>query len=61
MPNPVYLSGHRWRYAFVEKSLGVACLSGGNHRIAACGDWCLGARVEAAFLSGRAAAEAVLA
>ncbi|HSG95588.1 MAG TPA: FAD-dependent oxidoreductase [Afifellaceae bacterium] len=61
VPNPVYLSGHRWRHAYVETSLGVACLSGGNHRIAACGDWCLGARVEAAYLSGRAAAEAVLA
>jgi predicted NAD/FAD-dependent oxidoreductase len=61
VPKPVWQSGHRWRYAFVETSLGVACLSGGNHRIAACGDWCLGARVEAAYLSGRAAAEAVLA
>ena len=61
VPKPVYQSGHRWRYAYVEKSLGVACLSGGNHWIAACGDWCLGARVEAAYLSGRAAAEAVLA
>ncbi|MDH3196441.1 MAG: FAD-dependent oxidoreductase [Hyphomicrobiales bacterium] len=60
VPTPVWQSGHRWRYAFVEKSLGVACLSGGNHRIAACGDWCLGARVEAAYLSGRSAAEAVL-
>jgi predicted NAD/FAD-dependent oxidoreductase len=61
VPKPLWQSGHRWRYAFVETSLGVACLSGGNHRIAACGDWCLGARVEAAYLSGRAAAEAVLA
>ena len=60
VPKPTHQSGHRWRHAYVEKSLGVACLSGGNHRIAACGDWCLGARVEAAYLSGRAAAEAVL-
>ncbi len=33
VPKPVWQSGHRWRHAYVDKSLGVACLSGGNHRI----------------------------
>ena len=58
---PVWQSLHPWRYGFVEMPLGTPCLVGINRRIAACGDWCLGPRVEAAFLSGRAAAEALIA
>lgn len=58
---PVWQSVQAWRYAFVETPLGTPFLMGANRRIAACGDWCLGPRAEAAFLSGRAAAEALLA
>jgi renalase len=58
---PVWQSLQAWRHAFVEAPLGTPCLMGANRRIAACGDWCLGPRAEAAFLSGRAAAEALIA
>jgi renalase len=58
---PVWQSLYAWRYGFVETPVGTPCLMGANRRIAACGDWCLGPRVEAAFLSGRAAAEALIA
>lgn len=58
---PVWQSLQTWRYAFVETPLGTPCLMGANRRIAACGDWCLGPRAEAAFMSGRAAAEALVA
>ncbi|WP_337266055.1 NAD(P)/FAD-dependent oxidoreductase [Oryzifoliimicrobium ureilyticus] len=43
---------HRWRYANVAKALGEPYLLDEQQRIAACGDWCLGNRVEAAFMSG---------
>jgi len=60
LPPLVWQSGHRWRHAAVEVSLGAPCLVAGDRRLAACGDWCLGPRVEAAFLSGHAAARALL-
>lgn len=50
---------HRWRYANVARPLGQAFLLDAERQIAACGDWCLGNRVEAAFLSGAALAEAL--
>ena len=52
---PAYAAVHRWRYARTETPLGQACLWDPSG-LAVCGDWCLGARVEAAFDSGRAAA-----
>lgn len=53
---PLVLKAHRWRYARVSKPLDVKCLFDAQLRIAAAGDWCLGATLEAAFLSGAAAA-----
>lgn len=50
---------HRWRYANVARPLGQPFLLDAGRQIAACGDWCLGNRVEAAFLSGTALAEAL--
>jgi renalase len=58
---PGFASAHRWRYALVEAAAGAPCLWDGERRLAACGDWCLGPRVEAAFDSGVAAADAVIA
>jgi predicted NAD/FAD-dependent oxidoreductase len=55
-----YAAAHRWRYAKTEKPLGQPCLWDGNKRIGLCGDWCLGANVEAAWLSGRAMGGEVL-
>lgn len=61
VPPPVHLAAHRWRYARVERVLGEPCLYDGNLGIGACGDWCLGPRLEAAYLSGLALAERVMA
>ena len=47
---------HRWRYARVLKALEIPCLWDGETGIGLAGDWCLGPRVEAAFMSGRALA-----
>ena len=52
---------HRWRYALVEQAAGLPCLWDGPALRGACGDWCLGGRVEAAFDSGRALAARILA
>lgn len=52
---------HRWRYAAVTEILGQPFLISSNGRLMLGGDWCLGARVEAAFISGAAMAEALLA
>ena len=57
---PTFSAAHRWRYALVEETAGVAFLWEDEPRLGACGDWCLGPRVEAAFDSGEALADAIL-
>jgi renalase len=57
---PDFLTAHRWRYALVERAAETPCLWDRALRLGACGDWCLGPRVEAAFDSGEAMADAVL-
>ncbi|GAB5456103.1 MAG: FAD-dependent oxidoreductase [Henriciella sp.] len=42
---------HRWRYAATRTPAGAPYLIDPALRLAACGDWCLGGKVEAAFLS----------
>lgn len=44
---------HRWRFANVDRAIGKPYLLDAETNLAACGDWCLGNRVEAAFESGR--------
>jgi renalase len=61
MDEPSFGAAHRWRYAMVEKPLGQSHLWDAGRKLGACGDWCIGPRVEAAFDSGEALAEAVLA
>lgn len=51
---------HRWRYARTARALGQACLFDRALRLGIAGDWCLGDRVEHAFLSGQAVAQTVL-
>ncbi len=61
---PARAAAHRWRYAMVERAAEAAYLWDASAGIGACGDWCLGPRVEAAFDSGDglgAAAAAALA
>ena len=60
--NPEYLSAHRWKYAIPSTPLDLdtGCLFDDALNIGLCGDWCLGNRVEAAWLSGTAAANRLL-
>ena len=47
------LLAHKWRYSQSPQALASGCLFDPQARIGACGDWCGGHRVEAAWLSGR--------
>ena len=51
---------HRWLYAKTAQPLGESHLWFKNQGIGLCGDWCLGHRVEDAFVSGLELALAVL-
>ncbi len=59
-PEILHRRAHRWRYARVERALGAPCLFDPDSSIAVAGDGLLGPRVEAAFLSGAAAAGRLL-
>lgn len=48
---------HRWLYSSVSASPQQSALYDPALGLAACGDWCLGGRVEGAYLSGLAAAD----
>ncbi|KIQ04253.1 hypothetical protein RU07_06115 [Agrobacterium tumefaciens] len=50
---------HRWRYANVQQPAGKAFLLDQTSQLAACGDWCIAGRVEAAFLSGAGLGDAL--
>ena len=49
---PAHAAVHRWAYAKTEQPLGKSHLWDRRSGIGACGDWCLGHRVEDAFVSG---------
>lgn len=49
---PVMAQMHRWRFARTLRPLGVTHLWSPLDRLGLCGDWCLGHRVEDAFVSG---------
>ena len=49
---PAHTAVHRWRHARTIKPLGQTHLWDAHTGIGACGDWCIGHRVEDAFLSG---------
>lgn len=59
--DPAHLEAHRWRYALPQAPLAEPCLFDTGRRLAVCGDWCGGPRVEGAFLSGATAARRLLA
>jgi hypothetical protein len=56
---PLWAQVHRWRYALSRSSLTCKYLWDAERRVGACGDWCHGFRVEDAWLSGIAMADAV--
>ena len=49
---PAHVAVHRWRYAQTVQPLGRSHLWDEKYNIGACGDWCIGHRVEDAFISG---------
>lgn len=57
---PPYAEVHRWCDAQTTEPLGKSHAWDRKSRIGACGDWCLGHRVEDAFLSGLEMALAIL-
>ena len=61
LARPLAAFAHRWRFARVSRPVGEPCLFDPSLGLGAAGDWCLGPRLEAAFLSGAALAGRVLA
>ena len=49
---PAHAEVHRWQYAKTEQPLGQSHLWDTKAGLGLCGDWCLGHRVEDAFVSG---------
>jgi len=60
MPKIEQAIAHRWRYARTVKALGRPFLASDDGSLFLGGDWTLGARVECAFDSGRAIAQAII-
>lgn len=58
LPPRLAISAHRWRFAR-SGAAGEEALWDAQQRIGVCGDWLLGPRVEAAYLSGLILAETV--
>ena len=61
LPAIRWSQAHRWLYSLVDDPLDVGCLWNSDLGIGACGDWCNGARIDGAWLSGEALAGRVLA
>lgn len=57
LPRRSYEKLHKWRYANVSIPANQDYLIDEAHQLAACGDWCLHGKVEAAFLSAHALAK----
>jgi len=56
VPRPLYLAAHWWRFAVADPPLAAGPLADEASGVVLCGDWCAGARIEDAYLSGAAAA-----
>lgn len=54
LPRAFHAVAHRWRYAAADPPLAVGAIH--HAGLTLCGDWCLGSRIEDAYLSGLAAA-----
>lgn len=60
LPATRLLQAHRWLYARPAQTSDWGALAAPDIGLYACGDWCLGGRLEGAWLSGQQAAQAVL-
>lgn len=59
LPRAFFATVHRWRHAAADPPLALGAIHDPESRITLCGDWCKGPRIEDAYLSGLAAAEAL--
>lgn len=59
LPPRVHLSAHRWRHSQASSNVESLCLFDADARLALCGDWLAGGKIEGAYLSGESAAFAV--
>jgi len=59
MPSARFQQAHRWLYARPADTCDWGALAAPAQGLYACGDWCLGGRLEAAWLSGQQAAHAL--
>lgn len=57
---PAFVDTKRWLYAKTTEALGQSHLWDASSGIGVCGDWCLGHRIENAFISGLELALAVI-
>lgn len=55
-----YATTHRWRYAHANAGIAEGCIFAPEAGLAACGDWCIGGGVEAAFTSATALADRLI-
>lgn len=60
LPYPIHITAKRWLYALVETPLDAPFLANADNTLFACGDWCIGARIEAAHESGLAVARHIM-
>lgn len=60
LPDPTYIAAKRWLHALVETPLDAPFLANDSNTLIACGDWCIGARIEAAHQSGLAVARHIM-
>lgn len=59
MTDPKHVRAHRWRHALATPNLAQPCMIESDTRLAVAGDWLSGGRIENAWLSGLAAAQAL--
>jgi predicted NAD/FAD-dependent oxidoreductase len=59
-PDPIFQRAHRWAFALASDPVPHGALFDEDLKIGACGDWCMGGRIEGALLSGIAAARRIL-
>jgi renalase len=55
-----FLKAHRWRYANADRPLDDGPLWDAESQVGVCGDWCMGNRIESAYLSGMQLARAIM-
>lgn len=60
LPAPSFQYAHRWLYARPSENADWGALAAPDKGLYVCGDWCLGGRLEAAWLSGQHAAKSLL-